>query len=460
MGLTGAAPPRRSVVLLAVATATVLMTAIAGSAGAAPSQSAERPPSVFLAPNGSDANACTMRSAPCASFDRAYRAAKPGEVVEVRGGTYPPQRILAAPGKTGPNVLFRPAARARVVVDGISFGANGDPARGPAFITLRGMETTYHRVGLSSRNQRGIFVGPGSRRITLENMDAGSIDSWFAEGLSVHGGDYGPCNVLAFHVNVCGNNKQDASRNVLIDGATFHDMRMDESCFQNGADCHWECMYLNATTNMTVRNSKFFNCSLYNIFVTISGPEAAAIGHKNLVIENNWFATPWTESPNGGGQPRRPSAVALAWCVNSPSQGYRNVHVRFNSFSSNTGVETDRTSGCVWENVRFTGNLLQFQGCDARSIYSYNVWSRSFRAGRCSPTDKVGARTLPYRNETTDASLDFRLTTARRTLADNLVPRTVFGGCPRTDFHRQRRPLERHCDAGAHERVFPPAGKR
>jgi hypothetical protein len=446
--------------LLAAVMAAVLVTTVHGAVTVETSGASERPPSVFVAPNGSDTRSCRARSAPCATFDHAYRAANPGEVIEVAGGTYGHQTIVAAAGKTGPNVLFRPAPRARVVVDGIRFGSNGEPAVGPAFVTLRGMETTYHRVGLSSRNRRGIFVGPGSRRITLENMVAGSVDSWLANGLTVRGGDYGPCNVVMFSRNVCGNNKHDLSANILIDGATFRDMRMDDSCFLPGADCHWECMYLNATTNMTIRNSKFFNCTLYNIFVTISGPDAAARGHKNLLIENNWFAAPWTEAPNGAGQPHRPSAISLAWCVNSPSHGYRDVHIRFNSFSPNTGIEMDRTSACVWDNVRVTGNLLQYQGCDPRTTYVYNIWTRSYRVGRCSPTDRFGARTLPYRAAVEDARLDYRLTPTRRTLADNLVPRSVYGGCPRTDMHGQRRPLERRCDAGAHERRDPAARTR
>ena len=76
-------------------------------------------------------------------------------------------------------------------------------------------------------------------------------------------------------------------------------------------------MYINGGENITIRNSKFRDCAIYDIFATISGPDAARIGHRNLMIENNWFDTPWTEDRSGGDRARA-SGVSLAWCQNSP----------------------------------------------------------------------------------------------------------------------------------------------
>lgn len=440
-------PGRRSSLLVG-AVASALAVGVVGSDSALTRDEAAgaRAPSLFVAPNGSDAGSCQSRRTPCVTFNRAYAVARPGQIVEVAAGVYPDQNIGARQGRSGPNVVFRPARGARVILGGLSF-------RGADFVTVRGMATTYRRVGLNSRNQQGIWVGPGSTHVTLEHMDAGSVDSWFATYLTVRGGDYGPCNAVASNEpKVCANNKQDVSSNVLIEGATFHDLRMDGSCFQAGADCHWEGMYLNATQNTTVRNSRFYNNTIYNIFVTISGPDARRLGHKNLLIENNWFATPWHENP---ARPARPTGISLAWCQNSP-HGYRDVLVRFNSFSPNTGVELDGNTSCVFRNVRVVGNLLQYPGsCASNVSYAYNIWSTTWRTGRCSPTDRTGTRSFPYRNATLGAELDFRLINGRRTLADNLVPTSAPGGCPRRDIDGQRRPLQRSCDAGADERVSP-----
>jgi hypothetical protein len=438
--------------------ALVLMPA-ASNAGSSPgSLGRVAPASLFVAPTGADTNRCT-KAAPCSTFDRAYRAAKPGDVVEVAAGDYPNQVITAVAGRVGPNVLFRPATDARVVLAGLEFGREQNPAFGPGFVTVRDMTLVNKKVGPAPQNQAGIFIGPGSRYITLENMDAGSVQTWFADRVTIRGGDYGPCYAISGDSNVCGNTKFDVSTNITVEGALFHDYRFDNTCFADGADCHWECMYLNGGINITIRNSRFRDCAVFDLFVTISGPDAANLGHRNLTIENNWFDTPWAESTSGGSR-SMPYGVSLAWCQNSP-HGYRNVRIRFNSFQRSATLQHDPNPNCIFENVSIVGNLMMWTGCDARYTYSHNVWSTSWRRGKCSPSDRIGASTFPYANTESGQGFNFRLTNKRKTLADNLVPRSVSGGCPRIDFDRQRRPLNKRCDAGADERLWPrPTARR
>ncbi len=405
---------------------------------------------MFVAPSGSDTRSCRSRTTACATFQRAYRAAKPGQIVEIAEGTYPSQSVVAVPGRqAGPNVVFRPAAGARVVLGGLTIGANGDPRQGPRHVTVRGLHMSYKGSPPAARNQAGISVQPGSKHIRLEHMDAGSLHTWFADHLTVVGGDYGPCDATASSGNVCGNTMIDVSSNVTIDGALFHDYRFDTTCFADGGDCHWECMYINGGENNTIRNSKFRDCAIYDIFATISGPDAARTGHRNLLIENNWFDTPWTEDTSGGRRARA-SAVSLAWCQNSPL-GYRDVVVRFNSFQRNTGIELDRNMSCRWENVSIVGNLLSYPGnCDSRVTYAYNVWTTAIRSGRCAGTDRVIGNDLPYSEPSSGRGFNFRLR-PKRTVADDLVPASVPGGCPRLDIDRKRRSGKR-CDAGSDER--------
>jgi chitodextrinase len=425
----------------------------AASTGNASTAACDEPPpdpggdaTRFVTVNGSDSGNCTQ-AAPCASFARAYRVANPGEVVQVAGGSYPDQNFLAIAGKTGPNVVFQPAQGARVILRGLGFGTS-EERDGPDYITVKNMETSYKTAEPGAGNQDGIWVGPGSTHITLENMDAGSVNSWFADHLTVKGGDYGPCDAVWGAPNVCGNSKQDASNNVMIDGATFHDYRFDETCFTSGADCHWECMYINAGVNNTIRNSRFRNCAIFDIFTTISGPDAAKIGHKNLKIYNNWFAAPWTETPQGGSASRA-TAVSLAWCQNS-QYGYKDVLVGFNSFQSNTTLQIDNNQSCVWDNIQVVGNLMSYDGgCQSRWAFRYNVWSTGWRTGSCHSTDKIHGQTFPYVNNSAGASMDYHLTGAAST-PDNMVP--VSAGCPATDIDGQPRPTSGFCDAGADER--------
>ena len=140
-------------------------------------------PSLFVAPGGSDATSCTQ-AAPCASFDRAYRLASPGAIVQVAAGTYAGQTIRAVAGRSGPDVIFQPAPSARVVLGGLSFGGS-EPAIGPDYITVREMEMTYKGSSPGAGNQQGVWVGPGATYITLEDLDAGSVSSWKADHLTV-----------------------------------------------------------------------------------------------------------------------------------------------------------------------------------------------------------------------------------------------------------------------------------
>jgi hypothetical protein len=413
----------------------------AGLAFAPPAEAAA--PQVFVSPNGSDGRSCKSRQAACASFDRAYRVARPGQVIQVAGGSYPGQTIRAVSGRNGPRIVFRPAPRATVVLAGLTFS-------GADYITVHGMRTRVKQAEPGAGNRGGIFVGPGSRYITLSRMIAGDISTWMADHVFVRGGRYGPCHAIAGATNVCSNNHIDVSTNVTIAGAVFHNYRFDQSCFRGGADCHWECMYINGGRNVTIKRSKFYDCALYDIFVTLSGPDARTMGHRNLRIQNNWFDTPWNENPQGAAR-ARPHAVTLAWCQNSPN-GYRDVFVRFNSFQRNTGIELDGNRSCVFEGVRVIGNMMgNASPCDSRVQYGYNLLSRALRSGRCSSTERIGGNRLPYAKQVSGGGFNFHLQ-RRRSAADNLVPRTVYGGCARPDIDGQRRPLQRRCDAGADER--------
>jgi chitodextrinase len=375
---------------------------------------------LFVSPSGSDAGSCSS-AAPCRSFQRAYQLAAPGTVVEVAGGTYPGQGLSAVAGKTAPNVVFEEAPGAQVILGGISVA-------GADYVTFRGFETGY----VDATHQRGVHAGPGSTYVTFEDIDAGSVSSWFADHLTVLGGDYGPCYSPP---KDCSNNKQDASRNVLIDGATFHDLLA-------APGDHWECMYVNGSDGFTIRNSRFRGCAIFDLFLTISGSDAGAMGHRNVLIENNWFESAWTES----GPVRGWSALSLSWCQNAAQPSYRNVTIRNNSFQNGAGIEKDLNAsgaGCQFQNVRVTGNLASYGGCQSGFSYDWNLWSGS---STCSATDRNLA-SFPYVNNAHGAAQNYHLS-GPLGLFDNFVPL----GCPATDVDGEARPQGAACEAGSDER--------
>jgi hypothetical protein len=232
---------------------------------------------------------------------------------------------------------------------------------------------------------------------------------------------------------------------------------MDQTCFEDGADCHWECMYINGGRNITIANSKFRGCALFDIFTTLSGDVAGEMGHRDLKIEGNWFAAPWEEDA-AGGSPTRSGAVFMAWCVNGPPVAYQDVLVGFNSFEAHAGLEVDNFPECAWQDIRVVGNLMLGLGCQhgddggimAGWFYGYNVFTPRAGARACGPTDVVLPKeTLPYVQPVGGPDMDFHLAAA--SIIDDHVP--MAEGCPETDIDGQKRPAAGAlCDAGADER--------
>ena len=407
-----------------------------------PPPSGEPTPTVFVAPSGSDASSCTA-AAPCASFQRAYERAAPGAVVEVAGGTYPGQRFLAVAGKSAPNVIFRPATGARVVLGGLNFGTDVR-SQAAKYITVRDMELTY----ADPDHQRGIWVGVGSGQIRLERMDAGNISTWLADGVAVIGGDFGPCRAPA---SGCWLNNIDVSDNVLIDGAVFHDYNYLPSCLQSG-DCHWRAIYINGGRNITLRNSTVRD-SVFAPWTTISGSEAAVRGNENILIENNQFGRP-VQSPITSGWQN-------AWCQNGSQPSYRGITIRFNSFAR--GSEADFPGwynaefGCRVQNYRVYGNVFGGRPvCPSEQTqivgvsYQYNVYAGS-KSGTCGPGDvNIGGTTMPFYATDTTAPQPRDYQVVLGFAGDSLVP--LSAGCPATDAAGRPRGINGFCTAGAFER--------
>jgi hypothetical protein len=406
--------------------------------------------SVFVAEDGSDKRSCRSPQRACASFQRAYRAARAGEVVEVAAGIYAEQQVRVDRRKRARrHVVFRPAAGAEVTVAALTLGS-GEAPDGPRHVTFEGLRTAY----ASETQQRPVSVLPGTRDVILRHLDAGNFVAWGVRGLKIVGGDWGPCAIEPGAP--CNNSRIDSgprgtpTRDVLVDGARFHDYRFAPSCYEDGADCHFECLYVNGSRDVTIRGSRFRDCALFDIFATISGPDGMRAGHRGLTIENNWFDTPWDESGLETAQRARASAIALSWCESSP-QGYRDVRIRFNSFHDNTGLMIEPGSACVFEDVRIVGNTMAWDGCDPRWSYAYNVYSSAIRRGRCAATDRIAGTSIPYTAGISGERLDMHLTAAAVNVARDRVPATVPGGCPRRDIDGQPRPAGGRCDAGSDE---------
>jgi hypothetical protein len=251
-----------------------------GSAPVPPLPPAPSPPAaratLFVAPDGSDDGTCT-RAAPCASLDRAYQVASPGETVEIAGGSYPSQTINSKPKMRPPFVVFKEAPGARVIIGDRDATIECLAFEGSQYVRVEGVETTYTTVG-GLEHQCGVTIGrSNAHHITLVNVDAGMI--WFgADDVRILGGDYGPGIDEVTKIEFATGHPP---RNILIDGATIHDQRPYLQ--------HPECIALWGGERVTIRNSHLYNCGAFHIFLTATDTVIS-----DVLIEGNTFTQPAT----------------------------------------------------------------------------------------------------------------------------------------------------------------------
>jgi chitodextrinase len=351
----------------------------------------------YVAASGSDAGSCTA-SAPCRSLDRAYHVAAPGELVEVAGGTYPLQTINADGTKTSStDVVFQPAAGATATLAGVSFA-------GARHLTLQG----FHLSGWWGESAGGVAD------VTMRDIvSSAGFEISGADSVSVIGGSYGPVfgTLGAAPYNHVGG----GSTNTLIDGVYFHDFTRSSS------DVHMECLHVSSADGLTIRNSRFFNCAVFDIFLTYwSGPVT-----RNITIENNFFDR--SRDLNG--------ACCGYYAVQSHLDGtYSNLLIRNNS-STMAFLIVGNLS-----NTRMVGNVGPYyqNDCQPNITYSHNVW----QGAACGSTDVNAASGF-----VNPGTLDLHLLPGSAAIG-----RGDPANYPGTDIDGDARPLGGSIDAGADER--------
>jgi hypothetical protein len=391
--------------MLIVATAAIAV-AIAATAGAGSSADA----TLFLAPTGNDGNPCT-KAAPCATFARAYVAARPGQEVELAAGEYADiQEIPVDPTKTSPNdVIFRPAAGATVVL--------------PIGIDVYGSH-----VELRNLTIRGSFyVKCGADDVTLRGSRSGQFFIRPASNVLLVQSEFGPAINASSKIGDSGDCPGVSPRNIVLDRILIHDHKTDPP-----NSSHIECLAVDAVDGLTIRRSRFHRCEDYDILFKRTGHHPIEL--RNITLENNWFDAPY---PDGT------TSVALSF----PDGGatYENVLIRNNSFGGTLLLFPDEVR---YVNSRVIANVGPNYGgaCGAEGLVSaYNVWGNR----TCSRTD---VRALPgYRSA---VAFDFHLKPGSAA-----IDRGSMTSYPAVDIDGQKRPQGRRADAGADEAPAPPKPK-
>jgi hypothetical protein len=406
---------------------------------------------LFVAPGGSDAGTCT-RTRPCATFDRAYRVAHPGDTVEIAGGAYPTQVVqvdrrkvnLTPPcslGRRARCVVFRPVAGATVTIEGdlVVYASNA--------LFLGSGRPLRFRIGKMLRSE----ATPGqatSHNVTFDDLHGAGFEIGPNHHITIKGGNWGPnyvCGTSGTDENKVGpdgNIPRQWPHDVVLDGLRIHDQNSYHLDL-----CHMGGLFLISGHNITLRNSIFSRNAVYDIQVQ-DFTNADCCGMKfgqmhDVLMENNWFGPPvrGLDEPNGS----RRNDLQPELQLDGSYGGWKNWLIRFNSFYN--GLDFAFRSAPTFRNVRVIGNIGDAPGCNAGArglTWAFNAW----RHGRCGRTD-VNIRNFPYR-DVRIGSEDYHLTGGR---ALNLVRGKGHDYALRTDIDGQKRPQGRARDAGADEVV-------
>lgn len=422
-------PVRRPAAVAALALCAAAGLAVA-SGSPASTRGAPRQPSVFLAPNGSDSAPCT-RQAPCRSFQRAYRKAEAGQIVQVAGGSYPGQSIEADGRKLSRNIVFRPAGKARVQI-------RGDFDIYASRMTFRG---TGRATGFEFWSW---YAKPGSHHLAFDRVTSRVFIINGASNVSITGGQVGPFN-SCFEQSKCPNQVtgEDAQvkstgnqhpTNIRIEGVYVHDFskRLEP-------ESHTDCIQFLSGKNVVIRRNVFKGCSDASLFIKLDNDGAMV---ENFLIENNVFGP--TTNPT--------SSWYTVQIARSPEDFCRNVVFRYNTVVEK-GVVFDCSPprGSPGEGLMY-GNLLPHMGewtCAKDSsqghqpVRRFNYYEARDSA-RCHSTDTRGDGNADFVDR---ARGDYRLRPTSDALGKGDPSRF-----PRTDLRGRRRPEGSRPDAGAYER--------
>ncbi len=206
---------------------------------------------LYVSPVGSDSGTC-KQAAPCRSFDRAYHLAKSGSRVLLMSGDYGGQSLTYNAGLVGVSrkVVFQPEPGATARLSGeLSLRADaGKPIANVEFDNLT-IDDIYVRYV-----EHVTFRNVANTYFFIRSSNAVSLI-----GGSSGGDHYGNSDTIGSI-----GSGTPASTRILIDGVRFHDFNNDLS-----PDTHAECLFIQESNGVTIRNSTFTNCRDFDVYANV-----------------------------------------------------------------------------------------------------------------------------------------------------------------------------------------------
>jgi hypothetical protein len=317
------------------------------------------------------------------------------------GGSYGPQKLRSTAAKPGNGrVLFRPAPGASVAIAGIEIWSSH-----LEFRDLRFTRWPYWRTRRSADD------------VVMRSDVASKFEVLGSSDVSVLGGVYGPIDNDSNNIAPESPSDSKVPTNVLLDGVTIHGFH------ETDGSSHVDCLHVWGANGLTVRNSTFFDCEVFDILFTVD----SVVGTPtNVTIENNFLDC-------------CRSGFFSIYLGDQHGESYSNYLIRNNSADKAIGIGTSNIK--TVSGLRFFSNIApSFQGCGDTGVSAdYNVW---YAGSKCGSHDQVAPSGFvnPGRH-------DFHLKAGAAAIGHG--NRRSF---PKSDINGQRRPRHGLPDAGADER--------
>lgn len=432
--------------------------------GAAPAGTAN----LFVDGNG---GTCTRSSslvsyvdaAACGTFALAEQAASCGDTVDVIGAAYGTQTIgddstHDANCTSSSRITIQNAPGDTVNVHGLALGRNsGGAIQGPQHLYIKGItSTTAADNGTSPNVGNDFIIGPAANDIVLDGITitGNRLDLAGASNISVINSTFSNCIgsdtkncPVKLEGGLLGVTSYNNS-NVTFTNDVFHDFTLTQSA-------HVECMFVQEVATLTITNSEFYHCQIFDIFMQQTGLSGTNV--SNVTIRNNLFGSSYSDT---GWTTPNSTCVVL-----DGAQNFSNFNFSFNSTYAGAAQVGGVNKGCSFQVQNSAtvsgasvaiGNVLTSAGCAAGVTYSYNVivpFSQFTGNATCGTGDSLVTYNVPanvkYTNQVDLTTGDWTLQAAAPGVG--LVP---AASCPATDYAGTSRPSSNHssfCNAGAYE---------
>ncbi len=284
------------------------------------------------------------------------------------------------------------------------------PASGASVKFTGAIDLLESHITIENMSVQDVTIGnveadkekPNPTDITLLNLTGRNFEIASATYITVEGGSWGPATACA--EPYAGNNNairqpipSQAPENIVINETVIHNVQSDS--FEN---CHIEGLAIFAGNHVTVSNSKFYENSVYDVFMQSN----SGGNPDNITLKDNWFATAVDTTGKNGEPVGHGDGIAVG---NELSE---NVTLEGNHFNDVLDMD-DAEDISHFSNIHVVDNvgIQPFSGYDCAGLsgieWSKNIWQND----KCGATDvNLEGAALPYVNTANDSTLDYTLT--------------------------------------------------